>query len=267
MSAQPEQKQYYLLGLDLEGMNKDLHNDGVQTNTDRVIEIGAVLWDWQEAQPVQMLSELIDEVDRLPISEEVSLVTGINDNILTKWGAKGNDIHPILVRLAKLMEQADYIVAHNGGVYDKPMIEAMFKRYDIAMPDKLWIDSMNDIEFPKAMKGRSMALLEHSHGFVNPFPHRALTDVLSMLKIVSQYSLERMVKLAKSPVVTLVASLNAPNWKDQKAVAEFNAIKNKVAKSRFKWNPTSKQWLKEIPQVLIDEGKIKFDFEYFIKEK
>lgn len=266
MSQQNTPKRYYVLGLDLEGINQDLQNSGVNTNTDRVIEIGAVLWDWTAAQPVRLMSELIDEVDRLPISEEVSLLTGIDNKMLDDWGAKGSDIHPILTSLAKLMDKADYIMAHNGHQYDIPMLQSMFKRYDIAMPEKLWIDSMNDIEFPKKMTGRSMALLEHAHGFVNPFPHRAATDVLSMLKIASQYSLERMVKLAKSPVVTLVASLNAPNWKDQKAVAEFNAVKNKVARSRFKWNPSSKQWLKEIPQILIDEGKVKFDFEYYIKE-
>ena len=50
------------------------------------------------------------------------------------------------------------------------------------------------------------------------------------------------------------------------AVSEFNEVKNKVAKSRFKWNPSTKQWTKEIHKILIDEGKINYDFEYFIKE-
>ena len=41
--------------------------------------------------------------------------------------------------------------------------------------------------------------LEHYHGFLNPFPHRAVTDVMSMLKIASQYDLDRMADLAKLP--------------------------------------------------------------------
>jgi DNA polymerase-3 subunit epsilon len=254
-----------VLGIDLEGMNADLLLSGVNIATDRVIEIGAVLWDWDSRQPVKILSELTDEVDRLPISEEVELITGINDSMLSKWALKGDEIRNCLKDLANLMEKADYLMAHNGTGYDRPMITGMFKRYDISMPETIWIDTMSDIEFPKKINGRSLAMLEHSHGFVNPFPHRAVTDVLAMLKVATNYSLPRMIQLAKSPTVTLVASLDAPNWRNQKEVAEFNAIKNKVARSRFKWNPTSKQWRRDVPQILVDEGNLNLDFEFFIK--
>lgn len=256
----------YILGIDLEGMNRDLVHEGVDTKTDRVTEIGAVLWDWQEGQPVRILSELINEVDRLPISDEVEAITGLNDEILDKWGAKGTAIHAILDRLSELMKEADYFMAHNGIGYDIPMLRAMFVRYDKEMPEKCWIDTMTDIEFPPKMHGRSMALLEHSHGFINPFPHRAVTDVLSMLKIAGRYSLERMVKMAESDMVTLVANLKAPNWKDPQAVDEFNSTKNKVAKARFRWNPKKKEWTKDVHKILIDEGKIKYDFEYISRE-
>jgi len=261
-----DQKSPLILGIDLEGMNRDLQFSGVDIKTDRVIEVGAVLWDWQAKQPVKILSELINEVDHLPISEEVEAITGINDHLLENWGAKGQEIHGVLEQLKNLINKADYLMAHNAPSYDIPMLRAMFSRHGLEMPEKTWIDSMTDIEFPPVMTGRSMALLEHSHGFINPFPHRAVTDVLSMLKIASQYSITRITKLAESPKVTLVASLKAPNWNDPVAVNEFNAVKNKVAKSRFKWNPTKKVWTKEIHKILIDEGKINFDFEWFIQE-
>ena len=258
--------QSLVLGIDLEGINRDLVFSGVDIKTDRVLEVGAVLWDWDHGQPVKILSELINEADHLPITEEVEMITGLNDEIIDKWGAKGTEIHEVLKQLKVLMEKADYLMAHNGAGYDIPMLRAMFNRYDLEMPEKTWIDTMVDIEFPKKMKGRSMALLEHSHGFINPFPHRAVTDVLSMLKIASQYSLARMSKLAESPKVNLIAALKAPNWKDPAAVGEFNETKNKVAKARFKWNPSKKEWAKEVHKVLLDEGKIKYDFEYFIKD-
>ncbi|MBC97163.1 MAG: hypothetical protein CME63_05400 [Halobacteriovoraceae bacterium] len=261
-----DQSSPLILGIDLEGMNRDLQFSGVDVKTDRVIEIGAVLWDWQEGQPVKILSELVNEVDHLPISEEVEMITGINDQLLEKWGAKGQEIHSVLEQLKGLIEKADYLMAHNGPSYDIPMLRAMFSRYGLEMPEKVWIDTMTDIEFPRKMTGRSMALLEHSHGFINPFPHRAVTDVLSMLKIAKAYNIQRMIKLAESPKQTLVAALKAPNWKDPVAVTEFNAIKNKVAKARFKWNPSKKIWTKEIHKVLIDEGKINFDFEWYISE-
>ena len=110
-----------------------------------------------------------------------------------------------------------------------------------------------------------MAMLEYSHGFINPFPHRALTDVLSMLKIASNYEFDRIGQLALSPKVLLVADLKAPNWRNKDEVEEFNSIKNKVSKAKFKWNPDNKTWSKVFPKILLDEGKVRLDFEYSIK--
>lgn len=255
----------YVLGLDLEGINENLLENGVNLATDRVTEIGAVLWDVERNQPVKILSELIDEADHLPIDEDTCELTGIDDAMLADWGAKDEEIKLILKRLIAMIDSAEAIVAHNGGNYDRPMIEAMAKRYGISFPDKTWIDTGRDVEFPRKIHMRSMAALEHAHGFVNPFPHRAVTDVLSMLKIFSSYNYDRILALAQSPMVTIVASLKAPNWKDAEAVAEFNRVKNKVAKARFRWNPSDKTWSKDIHQILLDENKIDFGFEWVTK--
>lgn len=255
-----------ICGIDLEGMNVDLEFSGPNLEKDRVIEIGAVLWDTEFNQPVKQISELVLEEGKPPISQEVFELTGISDELLENWGAKGKDIETIMLQLKQLMERADYIVAHNGTNYDKPMLGAMFNRYGIPMPDILWIDSFLDIEFPARIRQKSMAMLEHSHGFINPFPHRALTDVMSLLKIISNYDLDRMVKLAKSPMVTLVAVLNPPNWSNQKELNEFNQKKSKVSRAQFKWNPENKTWSKRVHKVLLDEGKISYDFDFKISD-
>ena len=251
-------------GIDLEGMNVDLEFSGPNLDKDRVIEIGAVLWDTEYHQPVKQISELVLEEDKPPISQEVFELTGISDELLENWGARGKDIEKIMLSLKDMMEKANYIIAHNGTNYDKPMLGAMFNRYGIAMPNILWIDSYKDVEFPSRIRSKSMAMLEHSHGFINPFPHRALTDVLSLLKIISNYDIDRMVKLAKSPMVTLQAILTPPNWSNQKELQEFNAKKNKVSRAQFKWNPENKTWVKRVHKLLLDEGKIAYEFDFKI---
>ncbi len=254
-----------ICGIDLEGINQNLELSGVNLSKDRVIEIGAALWDFDLQAPVRVLSELIDEPDHLPITELVSDLTGITDDMLEKWGAKKDQIKSILLSLADMMEKADYMMAHNGDQYDKPMIGAMFNRFGIPMPDLLWIDSIRDIEFPRKIKVRALSQLEHAHGFVNPFPHRALSDVFSMLKIAAHYNLDRMVELAKSPLVTIEAKLPTPNWKDPIQMKQFNAEKHKVSRAKFKWNPSNKTWTKIVHQIRLDEGKISFDFEWALK--
>lgn len=254
----------FILGIDLEGVNEDLVGSGLNLDKDRVTEIGAVMWDWNKSQPVQIYSELIDEPDRLPISEELKELTGLDDEILSKWGAKGEQIRIKLAQLNELIEKADYLMAHNGKGYDIPMLDAMFNRYGMKMAEKTWIDTLTDIEYPTKIKNRSMAMLEYEHGFINPFSHRAVTDVLTMLKIASQYSIERMIQLAQSPIVKIIAQLKAPNWKNKQEVETFNQVKHKVAQSKFRWSPQEKIWYKEVHQIHIDEGLVNYDFEWNI---
>ena len=255
---------HFVLGIDLEGVNVDL-NQGINTDVDRITEIGGMLWDWEAAQPVSFHSYLIDEPDRPDISEELVELTGITDQMLTNYGVKKNDIPQTLDRLIHDFDRAEYIIAHNGRGYDYPMLNALFQRYNKTLPPKIWIDSSSDIEYPRKIKQRSLMALEHYHGFVNPFPHRAITDVMSMLKIASQYNLERMAQLAASPLVELVAEFSPPNWNDLEAVEKFNKIKNKVAKSGFRWNPQRKIWSRRVHQLLMDEKKIDFEFKTRIK--
>ena len=257
-------KTLLVLGIDLEGVNESL-DQGINIDRDRVTEIGALLWDWKMAQPVSFHSQLLDETDRPDISEELVELTGITDQMLFNHGCKENDISRILDSLIRDFNRAEYIIAHNGRGYDHPMLEALFQRYGKTLPSKVWIDSSSDIEYPRRMRQRSLMALEHYHGFVNPFPHRAVTDVMSMLKIASQYNLERMAQLAISPVVELIAEFSPPNWNDPEEVDKFNLIKNKVAKSGFRWNPKKKIWSRRVHRLLMDEKKIEFEFKTRVK--
>jgi len=255
-----------VLGIDLEGMNENLLENGVNLIKDRVTEIGAVIWDFEVNQPVEILSQLIDEEDHLPISKEVVELTGITDDMLEKWGKKGDDIKATLEHLANMMEKCKYMMAHNGKQYDLPMLREMFNRYGVNFPQKIWIDTYTDIEFPSKITNKSMAGLEHAHGFINPFPHRAVTDVLSMLRIASNYDIKRIGQMAESPIVVIVAKLDAPNWKNANQVEAFNKIKHKVSRARFRWNANNKVWTKEVQKILLDEDKINYDFDWYFQD-
>ncbi len=252
-----------ILGIDLEGINEDLIFSGVNLKVDRVIEIGAVLWETRLNCPIKFFSELIDEKDRLRLSEEVIDITGIDEELLRDYALRGDEIKLALERLAIIMKKADYLMAHNGSNYDRPMLESMFERYNVHMPKKIWIDTQEDIEYPKRITHKSMAALEHAHGFINPFPHRAVTDVLAMLKVASNYDYDRMAKLANAPRIKIVANLKAPNWKDHAAVKSFNRIKNKVSRARFTWDASDKKWYKYVNLIHLEENTLNYDFEWY----
>lgn len=257
----------YILGIDLEGINEDLIESGTNLSIDRVIEIGAVLWDTKFNAPVAILSEIIDENDRLPITEELEELTGLSEELIKEWGKKGQDIKNVLIQLTALIEKADCLMSHNARGYDCPMLTEMFKRYKLPFPDRTWIDSVTDIEYPTRFFHKSLMNLEHYHGFINPFPHRAFSDVLSMLKIASNYPWDRMQKLADSPRVNIVAKCSAPNWKNKEDVDRFQKIKSRISRAKFRWDPTDKIWSKQVHKILLDEGKLNFDFDWYISDE
>ncbi len=234
-----------VLGLDLEGMNVDI-TKGPQPE-DRITEIGAVLWDWDESIPVKIYSELIDEPGRLPIHEEVVEINGITDELLAKWGSKL--IAKELTTLSELIDSADVIMAHNGTDYDYQMLKMCYARYGVYFQPKVWVDSCWDIEYPRKMKSKALAALEHSHGFINPFPHRAVTDVMSMLKVASNYDLYKALTICHSNSIEIRASWPFPTNKEPNFLERkqrFEEIKSIAKKEKFYWNPDDKVWAKEI---------------------
>ena len=74
------------------------------------------------------------------------------------------------------------------------------------------------------------------HGFLNPFPHNAVADALTVLKIVALYDIDEIVKRAKEPVLVVRAHQKFDD----------NHLAKKL-KFGFKAN-LGKAWLKVIKQ-------------------
>ena len=262
-----------VLAIDLECIHKDLLG-GIQPE-DRIMEIGAVLWDWEKKKPLKFYSELFNEKDRIrPIPTNIQQLTGIDDEMLDEYGSeKGDALDEKLKPLFSLICETDYLISHNAP-YDRSMLTDYLNRVytwlekekieeiDLSQK-KLWIDSLTDIVFPPHFQSKSLAMLEYQHGFVNPFPHRALTDCLSLLKIASHYDLDQMVEIAKSPMVELVAIITPPsNWKDKQELDAFNKRKAKISQAGFRWYPELKKWKLSVKQKLLDMGLVGIDWEF-----
>ena len=230
-----------LLGLDLE-------TTGLDIDIDRIIEVGLVLWDTEMADggaPVRLWSEFIDEPNRPALGDHL---THITDEILATWGYNPEEKFQITPMMLGFFEKADYIVAHNGTKFDKPMFIEFLKRHNHELPEKPWIDTLTDIEYPEGVRSLNMLYLGAFHGFVNPFPHRAVTDVLAMFKIMSRYDLDRIIEVAASPTRVVQALVDF----DHKQLAKDNY---------FNWNTESKIWFKEIKEIHIEDAVANLPFE------
>lgn len=226
-----------VLGLDVE-------TTGLSSVKDDIIEIGAVLWDTEKGVP--LIIESINVKTDLTITDFITNLTGIDQVHNSLYGEGPEEV---IKRLEPLIRSCDYFVAHNAQ-FDKRFLEAYFSKYEKGwnlehLQTKQWIDTKTDL--PKEAYGKSKGLskLAAKNGITNPFAHRAVFDVLTMLSVLQKFASQ--LDLASEKVCL-------------EAVVSFEE-KDVARKAGFYWNPEQKVWWK----VEVKQNKYSYDFEVIEK--
>lgn len=194
-----------ILGLDFE----TTFTDPIDVKEARIIEIGAVLWCPVRHYPVLPITRLVwaEGEPGYNFDERITGLTGLTHEDLKEFGTAPGFA---LGKLVKLMRRASVIVAHNGKGFDKPVLESEAARYGITVPEMPWIDTTSDIAYPKSIETRKLKFLGPEHGFLNPYAHRAVFDVLTMMKVLSQYDYQGVLKRSQEPDIIVRAVIRKP---------------------------------------------------------
>lgn len=223
-----------LLGLDLETTGLDLAQS-------EIIEIGAVLWDWPRQKPIKILNELIHAKASIP--EEIVAITGIEQRDLEQFGIP---LEEGLKKLFEMAASAQYIVAHNGSQFDRLFLEREWASCAPLRLQQEWIDTLTDVPFGSQVTTRKLTYLAAEHGFLNPFSHRAIFDVLSMFKVLSHYDLDEVLKLRASPLRRVVAQVTYDQREQAKGAG-------------FRWDPQNRQWFLEGKECQLQTKNFPFE--------
>jgi DNA polymerase-3 subunit epsilon len=214
----------------------DFETTGLSWQDDRIIEVGAVLYDWQTETPLRLYSQLVNPGRPLPAA--IVALTGITDELIATYGQNQESA---LYALIQLIEQSDFVMAHNGSEFDKLFFDSWIAQVENAGGsvgtgwERPWLDTRCDIVFPEAVTTRNLKFLAAEHGFLNPFAHRAVFDVLTMLKVARQYPLEAIVARSKEPTLYI------------QAVVSFDD-KDKAKARGYFWCAPRKIWWRSIKQ-------------------
>ena len=253
-----------LLGIDIE-------SSGLDKKKDRITEIGLALFDTDfkdpscEYIPVEIFNKIIKEPDCPKIHPEVYELTHISKEMLDRWGIKPDK--RFCEYLSSFINKADYIVAANGRTFDKPMLESFFKRYGATFPDKVWIDTQKDITYPKSCHHVNQVYLAGFFGTHNPMPHRSVTDVIMMMKLMGAYDANGLL----FPLDTIIKNSTAQKV-CVRAVVSYDD--RELAKSdKFKWDGDgsecgrAKTWFKEMNDFDYDSDNYPFKTEMLPEKK
>lgn len=226
----------------------DVESTGLDTKIDEITEIGLVLWDTDEHQPVRMTSCLIKTT--FSVSSDITRIAGITQSMIDNYGLPSASVLKAVVNMAK---DADFFVAHNAE-FDRGMLETWCVREKVAMPAIPWIDTRTDLPTAAYELGKSASLkyLACDHGFVYP-AHRAMNDVLAMFQILDRYDIKTIVERAQTPNVSV------------RAVVTFD--ERNLAKERgYYWKPELKLWIKPLKLNMVDKEKEEAPFPVVLME-
>lgn len=209
----------------------DFETTGLDPDKDRVIEVGAVLYSTTRKQQLMTKGYFVDhEID---IPKEITEITGISKSMIDKFGLSPRTA---LDDLINMIDMAEAIVGQNVIDFDMWFLKNWCQRDGQELPDRLVIDTKTDLP---GVESKHLGYMAADAGFLNPFPHRAVSDCMTVLRLVSMHNIDEVVVRAKSPRLTIAADV------------DFNH--NQLAKQRkYKWDPDRKVWYKQLKEVDLD---------------
>lgn len=215
------------------GVILDFETTGVNPEEDQIIEIGLIEFVIEDQHPpriVQMLSE-VEDPERV-ISTEVSEITGIDNRMLEgrriDWG-----------KVRQIIERASLIIAHNAD-FDRAFFQ---KRPELQGVETHWACSMRHIDWAEHGFGsQKLTYLAADHGFLNPFPHRALFDCATTFKLVAPYMSELVENSFKKSFII-------------KAIQSPFESKDILKARRYRWSPEERCWYKVVVESKLEDER------------
>lgn len=219
-------------------MGIDIETTGLDREKDHIVELGYVIREvkggvWAPKNLSQGSFFIWEDDFPDPMPPEIYAVHKISSTHLQKAGV---DYTKVFGTLMDLLDKysVECFIAHNGLAFDKPFLEAK-DVYAKHWSDLPWVDTKAHVKYPVDCKNNNLLYLAAYHGFLNPFPHDALSDVQTMMRIIQHYDFEKLYARAKEPWVTL------------KADVKYDG--RELARARgYQWNGEVKEWRKTVPQ-------------------
>jgi len=190
-----------LLGIDFE-------TNGPEPTTCDITEAAWVVYDTDFGnKPVVSRCFFNNEVKVMdPVAEKI---TGITIKQCQTYGIPRDAIGSVLAEDIKEYNP-DFLVAHNAHGFDRIILERLIPE---AKENGPWIDTMEDLPTHtyERLGTRTLEFMAARSGFLNPFPHAALPDVMTMMKLLFMEDIAIVAERSKIPTVTIAADVSFQN--------------------------------------------------------
>lgn len=182
----------------------DTETTGLAVEKDEIIEIGLSIYDTEHERIMASYGWVRQTEVQIP--QEVTDVHGLTNEMISGWNI---DIEMV----SRMFESADYYVAHHAR-FDMSFVQKMLAGHQKltglqALSADQWLCSVMLIDWAgKGFKTNKLVYLAAEHGFLNPFPHTALADTMTLAKVAIPH-IDEMIEKSRYDWIQ-VRALNAP---------------------------------------------------------
>ncbi len=237
----------------------DAESTGLDTTKDRVTEIGLCLWDSDTRRPLTthgifLYDSAMEELFTEETKAMMLRVSGITSDVLHEFG---QDPQASFLWMDEYCtkHRVEYLVGHGSENYDRPLLLAELDRHGLSAPtlrNLPWLDTRNDLPFAAEPDSRKLKHLALDCGFINTFAHRAVFDVLTMLRVLSSYPLEDVISYSKIPFIMVRAHVS---YDDRQLAKDARFMWEKCGTKTF-----PKAWVKAIKADQLEKERAKYSF-------
>lgn len=217
----------------------DTETTGLDPKKHDLLEVACALYDVKRACMVEARSWLIHAEDN-PMEK----VNGLSSDLLSERGRKmksDEDVRAI-EDLARMLLRVDAVVAWNAA-FDQPWVEMYLDRLNLLPPmffaRPQWVCAMNNMEWPRFSSSRALSSVALAHGVAITDAHRALADVLTMVKLFA-----RATELGAN-VPEMVSRAALPRV-EYRAMVDYSG-KELARGAGFRWDEGRRGWFKSYP--------------------
>lgn len=210
----------------------DLETTGLDPNTDRIVELGAVLFSVRHSTVVSAFSTLVqgpgngaEKINRIPSGAVMSAPVDIHAfNLLGGMVAIANSDGPA-------------VFAAHRAEFDRSFLAASAPKLAASLP---WLCTKFDVSWPMSKPGASCVEMALAHGVPVVSAHRALTDCMLIANTLTAVAREH-------DLGAILAQAMQPKSLFMIADTSFDEARNAKAKELgFAWNREARRWEKRM---------------------
>lgn len=220
----------------------DTETTGLDPKVNRLVEIAVALWKFESTSNriVRSFSTLCNDDTGIQMTPEITKINGVTQELLDHRGVPHGSV---LKHIGdNYVKACDYLCAHNAP-FDRAFIESELERANLPKWDKTWIDTKLDLPFPDNFTSRRLNHLAAEHGFLNPFPHTALADTMTMARIMAEYSIDFIIKSTEAEIFHLTMQTDYQDYE----------TREKLKRLGFHWDKPNKIWKRIVKSHSMDK--------------